>query len=294
MAGLTRPQHRELRLLATLCPLLLLTLAFRCPGPDPEAETPNDGGGGEGPGGGGPGPMTQSSSQMSSTGSGPCDPMMVDGDPMNCGACGRACSMMNVDRVDCEEGLCYSSCQDGFDNDSLPPAPTPDDGCETPELPPHKRVFLTSDPHFANFGNALAADAICQGTADAIGMGGTWMAWVSDTNTWPALRFNHSSDPYLRLDGVQVAADWDNLIDGFLDAPINYTELGESLTFHEVWTGTTYDGLSLMEYPCADWIQNINKYTATVGRTDLTDSTWSGVFIQTCERDNVRLYCFEQ
>ena len=91
--------------------------------------------------------------------------MMVDSDPMNCGACGRACSMANVDDVECEEGLCYSSCQDGFDNDSLPAAPMPDDGCETPELPPHKRVFLTSETHFASFGGTTGADAICQATA---------------------------------------------------------------------------------------------------------------------------------
>jgi len=229
----------------------------------------------------------------SSTGPG-CDPMMVDSDPMNCGACGRPCSLMNVDQVECVAGLCQSSCIGNFVNELLPPAPAQDDGCETPLLPPHKRVFLTSDPHFANFGSALGADAICQSTADALFLGGTWMAWVSDSLTWPALRFTHSTDPYFRLDGVQVAADWDSLTSGFLDAPINYTELGESLMFHEVWTGTSYDGQALMEYPCADWIQAINKYTATVGRTELTDSTWTGVFIQTCERDNVRLYCFEQ
>ncbi|NUO54710.1 MAG: hypothetical protein HOV80_38205, partial [Polyangiaceae bacterium] len=62
-----------------------------------------------------------------------------------------------------------------------------------------------------------------------------------------------------------------------------------------VWTATNSDGTALpSDYPCADWIQNINKYQATVGRTELTDSTWTSVFSQTCERDNVRLYCFEQ
>ncbi len=274
-----------------LVPLLLGTLAFRCPGPDPEQGPGPDEDGGGGTGAGGPGPTSQSS-----TGPGPggCDPMMVGSDPMNCGACGRPCSMMNVDQVACVAGLCESSCIDDFDNDMLPPAPAPDDGCETFEPPPVKRVFVTDSPQDADFGSALAADAVCQSIADDLGLLGTWMAWVSDASTSPQMRFNHSTDPYVRLDGVQVADDWDDLANGDIDAPINYTELGQTLPFNEVWTGTSTLGYAIDVNPCAEWTQNLNKYTATVGRTDAVDTTWTAVFTQECSRINVHLYCFEQ
>jgi hypothetical protein len=50
---------------------------------------------------------------------------------LNCGACGRVCSSTGVATASCAGGLCTSSCLGFAGNCSRPPAPLPDDGCET-------------------------------------------------------------------------------------------------------------------------------------------------------------------
>jgi hypothetical protein len=55
---------------------------------------------------------------------------------------------------------------------------------------------------------------------------GLFRAWLSTDLASPADGFLKSDVPYVRLDDVQVAADWQDLIDGTLDAPINVSELG--------------------------------------------------------------------
>ena len=52
-------------------------------------------------------------------------------DASACGACNRRCASNNVDSVSCSEGLCVSSCVQGYANCNLPVPPNSDDGCET-------------------------------------------------------------------------------------------------------------------------------------------------------------------
>lgn len=52
-------------------------------------------------------------------------------DTAHCGACDRACAGTNVAAVACSGGLCTSTCMTGSGNCAAPPAPMPDDGCET-------------------------------------------------------------------------------------------------------------------------------------------------------------------
>ncbi len=43
-----------------------------------------------------------------------------------------------------------------------------------------KRVFVTSTPYNGAFGSVQKGDALCVATAKAAGVGGTWVAWLSD------------------------------------------------------------------------------------------------------------------
>jgi len=290
-------------------------LALGCIGADPQSSSSGQGGtGGTGPGTGG---MTTTSGFGGSGGAGgsgstggttasggggggSCDPQMVESDPMNCGACGRPCSTVGVASVSCSLGVCDSTCtaDSGVHNLIRPQAPFADDGCESLG----QRVFVTNDPFFANFGKgvtapigALGADDDCQAAADAQGLGGVWMAWVSDFMTDPATRFTQASVPYLLLNGVPIASDWLDLTDGSIDVPISLTEKGATLPLSEVWTGTTSDGVSSENASqCAGWTDLASDNNADVGRTDSSDGAWTSIFVQQCSRSDVHLYCFEQ
>jgi hypothetical protein len=159
-----------------------------------------------------------------------------------------------------------------------------------------KTVFvssvLTAD---AKFGSLAAADALCQSLADGATLGGTWKAWLSDQREWPATRFTHAAVPYRLRDGTIVANDWAALTSGTLAHAIDHDETGALATgVTEVWTGTnpdgTYEGDS-----CKNWTSNgPNPFVGSVGLFDSTDSTWTNVYLQFCDRTMLRVYCFEQ
>ncbi len=263
--------------------MLLSLLAFRCPGPDPLLES-DDGGGGGGGGGGDA-----------------CDPdapgATLD-DPLNCGACGRACFLQNVAMPLCRMGRCESICESGFVNLTLPGPELPDDGCELPG----RRVFVTPLPVLADFGGAAEADAICQDVANTALLGGLFRAWVSDDSTSPDERFVKSPPaPYVLPGGEVVAPNWGGLTSNDLLHPIDQGPMGELLPTRETWTGTFENGLSSgVGYNCANWTSTAPSSLGSVGLTDkvgdgsIIMEGWSEVFIQECSRDNVHLYCFEQ
>jgi hypothetical protein len=59
----------------------------------------------------------------------------LNSDTAHCGACARACSIYRVKSggLSCALGLCNTNdCNAAWSNVTMPPAPEPDDGCETP------------------------------------------------------------------------------------------------------------------------------------------------------------------
>ncbi|MDZ4247347.1 MAG: DUF1554 domain-containing protein, partial [Dehalococcoidia bacterium] len=77
-----------------------------------------------------------------------------------------------------------------------------------------KRVFVTAATYNGNLGGLSGADAKCQASANAVNLGGTWKAWLSDSNTSAGSRLNHSDSPYRLLNGTTIANNWDDLVDG--------------------------------------------------------------------------------
>jgi len=291
----------------TLCALVAVSSAFRCPGPDPQGA--EQGGGGSGGEGGSTSTQststtqstTSSSSGETSTGGGGlggfggeggagggCDPGAVSSDPDNCGACGRPCSQSGAMQVACVGGVCAPACMSGFVDFNSPAAPVADDGCETQG----RRTFVTSQPVIANFGSAILGDAVCQAFADAALLGGVWMSWTADDATTPELRFVQSGVPYFLVDQTMVAADWADLTDGTLMAGIALDELGASKFGAEVWTGIDFMGSP--GATCFDWTSASDADVGTVGFAGGVNVDAGSVYLQFCNRDNVRLYCFEQ
>jgi hypothetical protein len=159
---------------------------------------------------------------------------------------------------------------------------------------PAQRVFLSSTTYTGNLGGHAGADATCQQLAAAAGLGGTWMAWISDSASCPSARFLHASNAYRLLDGTVVAASFSALVSGSLGHGIDLDQGGHPPTgTTEVWTATNPDG-TLAGDGCSSFTSgNHAASTPAVGVADNTDATWTDVYLQFCDRSD-HLYCFEQ
>ena len=158
---------------------------------------------------------------------------------------------------------------------------------------PARRVFVSSKGFTGNLGGAAGADATCQTLATAASLGGTWMAWISDSTSSPSTRFTKSTDPYRLIDGTLVASNWTSLTSSSLTHAIDHDEHLSVVSNSEVWTATSTSG-ALYSAGCSGFTAATSSSTVEVGISGKTDLTWTNVYSQFCNRTDPRLYCFEQ
>ena len=170
-----------------------------------------------------------------------------------------------------------------------PPTPTPCTNC---------RVFISSNSYNGAVGGSfapigvLAGDATCQSLADAAGLGGRWMAWLS-TSLLPIASRLPSDGPWRKVNGELVASTKADLVDGTLATPIDRDQTGLLVAASTlVWSGTTSAGLGTGT-DCSGWRANVNTFSGTYGRRSATDATWTQFSTVTCNFTR-RLYCFER
>ncbi|PCC67606.1 Myxococcus cysteine-rich repeat-containing protein [Nannocystis exedens] len=170
------------------------------------------------------------------------------------------------------------------------------DGC----VRAYFHVFVTSLAiSIVEFKDIGSADQICRAHARLAGLPGEYVAWLSTEAQTAADRLVHSTRPWQLRNGVQIAKDWYNLIDGDLDAAIDRDENGDEVSVRfpdcgpcPVWTATTKTGLA-MGKDCDDWSAP-GPGPAQVGECSLSDARWTeGCPDLTCS-GHARLYCFEQ
>jgi hypothetical protein len=160
---------------------------------------------------------------------------------------------------------------------------------------PSRRVFVSTQMFTGNLGGTSGADATCQSIANAAQLGGSWKAWVSDSTTSPSTRFTHASVGYRLLDGTLLANDWSGLVSGALDHAIDLTEQRGAAAGSEVWTGTLESGVAIGTNVCGGFTSSANAAThAVIGNTSRTDIGWSNATSQSCDQNNLRIYCMEQ
>lgn len=163
------------------------------------------------------------------------------------------------------------------------------------------RVFVTSQTFNGNLGGLSGADEKCQALANAAGLGGTWVAWLSDSSHNASDRISKTNDGYYRLDGVKIAANYSDLLDGEIENPINVYEnlsvVGSELSGEEVlvWTGTNSSSGALPSDPqyCSNWLDASHQTFGYCGKTSDTDQAWSMAAAAYCDTRH-RLYCFEK
>lgn len=258
-------------------------------------------------------------------------------DPLHCGSC-APCPLVANASPTCTNGVCGHACNPGFhdcagqcvsnsspascggscESCSAPINGTPTcDGAAcgftcalgyqrvgaTCQLAAHL-VFVTSEDYTSNLGGLSGADALCQSRASAAGLPGTFKAWLSTSSTSASSRLNHSSVPYILVDGSVVAAGWTDLTDGALQHAINLDEFGVGPTpaGTRAWTGSYHNGATFngtFGYPetCNDWTSSSVNNDGMVGSAQQTDKLWStlDMLATPCSPTHrYHLYCFQQ
>lgn len=216
-------------------------------------------------------------------------------------ACAKDCQS-----YDCVEGFddCNGAAQDGCEADLTQPTScgTCDNvcdalGCNDGECP--MLVFLTTQSwSAAEMGGIAGADAKCVAAADAKNLGGTYKAWIGTGASYPSKDFYGSDQPYLRPDGTMVALDFNDLFDGFLDAPIMFTlDLVEPaptmMCPNAVWTNVRETGIYQASQACQSFTGSMNNEIAVTGNWTAVDGTWTEGCFDACTSSHP-LYCFQQ
>lgn len=191
------------------------------------------------------------------------------------------------------EGAVVEAASDAGPGDGGRPVCAGEADCE-------RYVFVTSDVYTGeDIGAAIGADGRCNARAALAGtlpqlVGRSFQAWVSDdlANFTASARLTHGTRPYRLVNGVLVANDWNQLTSGSILHPINVTEQGSVVGQELVWTGTNALG-EVATKTCTSWSINGADNTGTVGRANVTDSTWTNSGISMCGVGH-RLYCFER
>jgi hypothetical protein len=153
--------------------------------------------------------------------------------------------------------------------------------------PSQQRVFVTTTAYAST-----AAASACQSSADAAGLGGTWVPWLSyhySTNV-DAIRSITSNGPWVLLSGA-VAFRNRGQLGTAPSVPINVTEQGATLGSSErAWTGTLTGGVS-SDYTCQAWTETRNSFYGSVGDPNGT-ANWTDNGPAYCG-DLLHVYCFE-
>jgi hypothetical protein len=182
---------------------------------------------------------------------------------------------------------------------TMEPFPTPPfNPSPTASQSAQKRVFVTSTTYDGNLGGTDGADAKCQASAEAAGLGGQWIAWLSTQQNDVRDRLDKNSNGYALLDGTSIADVWNYASTSKIDHPININEYGNIVSDlpheMEVWTNTAAWGshVTTGEISCNSFTTNSSEMKGIGGSIGLTWE-WTGVFGETCNVAN-HLYCFEQ
>ncbi len=166
-------------------------------------------------------------------------------------------------------------------------------------LPKERIVFLSKGaPNGTNLGGLSGADAFCQSEASLYGLSGTYKAWISDSVESPDTRFEKKGGPFVLVNGVVIADDWQDLTDGTLQHPI---DIGADETDHpvfEAYTNTAIDGTAYSTDPnltCLDWTDVNSTYHFWSGEETAANERWTHDNYYTCgSRNYWGLYCFQQ
>jgi hypothetical protein len=161
-----------------------------------------------------------------------------------------------------------------------------------------QRVFVSHGTYDGNLGGHAGANATCASLASAANLGGTWMAWVSDSSGSPNRNFMKATIGYRLLDGTLVAANWTALTSGTLSHAIDVDQTRASLagatgSAAMTWTSTAATGMAMGD-SCNQFTSNASSASGQVGSCTSTSATWTNASTTEACSAAHHLYCFEQ
>jgi hypothetical protein len=161
--------------------------------------------------------------------------------------------------------------------------------------PPRKRVFVTNAAiSSGGFGGLSGADSFCANAASARGLGGSWVAWMSDSMTNAIDRINDVG-PWYFVDQQTLVFSSKAAITSGPATPLQVTEFGTILTADHtegVWTGTQPNGTMRANNTCSDWTNTAS--TGSRGDPRATGPEWTQFSSNVPCTGGAHLYCFEQ
>jgi cysteine-rich repeat protein len=201
----------------------------------------------------------------------------------------------------CGDGLVYTSRGEQCDDGNT----TSNDGCSATCQKETRIAFVSSKVYNGNLGGLAGADAKCQALAQAVGLPGTYMAWLSSSTASPSTRFNHFGGSYVTVTGMEVAGSWTQLTGGYPLEAINVTELGGSAPTSAnnqcgskaVWSNTNSNGTPLFPFAqtsaCGDWTNTTGSGAYWLLGPAYGWYQWCGFGSGGCAW-TAALYCFQQ
>jgi len=161
-----------------------------------------------------------------------------------------------------------------------------------PLLPAQGRTAFTTDAYFSSGGGIESADALCQQEADEHKLDGTYRALLAQQGASAISRFDTNGPTWVRVDGVPLVDQAEDLATPDWNAPLVVTVDGAHLA-RAVWTGAQTPDTPGDAMTCDDWVSVSPEQEMTHGvnvRTSalLFDSGTGG-----CHYSDLRLYCLE-
>ena len=168
----------------------------------------------------------------------------------------------------------------------------PDDGCK--DCARDSIIFITSQTYQGNVNGLAGADQRCRMLAAIAELPRfeTYRAWLSSSTTTAGQRLLHSDGRYVLVNGLVVAQNWNALVSGVIENPINVDEYSQTQV-SRAWTSTDAMGDAAPGANfCNDWTAASGPQGGT-GLINMTDATWSFFEPGDCENE-IHLYCIEQ
>ena len=152
-------------------------------------------------------------------------------------------------------------------------------------------VFITSTTQVVGtLGGLSGADTICNTRAQAAGLPGSYVAWLSTSSVNAKDRLGNSGG-WVRTDGKPFTNSVDDLLAGKIHYPVQLDEFGHHLgTTASAVTGTNRDGRVSGSATCGNWSSTSGTYRGGYGSA--TSSSWTSFSTGYSCSAALRFYCF--